>query len=134
MVAFDIYDWNGNIVVRSLKVDFDGTSVLMGETGSNLFDSKFDANDVEVKVLNNPDSSPADLAERTAEWLYFEMSRPIVLKEWITWFHHHKEYQLADNDKPLEWSESRCKKCWWLSSPTRAAIVHPITKRKTLLI
>ena len=133
MVAFDICDWNENAVVRSLKVDFDGSSVLMGETGSNLFDSKFDADEAGVTILNNPDSSPSELAEETAKWLYFEMSRPIVLKEWITWFHHHKAYQMADNNKPLEGSAPRCKECWWFRSPTRAAIVHPITERKTLL-
>ena len=134
MVAFDICDWNGKNVLRSLKVDFNGTSVLMGEAGTNLFDSKFDIHDPKIKVLNTPNSSPKDLADETAHWLFFEMSRPIILKEWITWFHHHKEYQMADNDKPLNWSASGNKKCWWFRSPTRAAIVHPITKRKTLLI
>lgn len=133
MVAFDICDWNGNNVVRSLKVDYDGTRVLMGETGTNLFDSKFDVHDSKVKVLNDSDSSPTDLADETAQWLYFEMSRPIVFKEWITVFYHHTQYELADTSQPLGWSDSQNKKRRWLGSPTKAAIVHPLTKRKTLL-
>lgn len=131
MIAFDICDWNGNVVLRSLRVDFDCTSVLMGETGSNLFDIKFDAAFPGIVEFHKAGASPADAAEAAAKWLYCEMSRPIVLKEWITRSFHHKQYELSDNNQPLSWSDSQNKKRSSLGSPTRAAIIHPKNSRKT---
>jgi len=132
MIAFDVCDWNGNQVVRSVKVDFNGTSVLMGETGTNLFDFKFDPNSPNVKVLPKVDMTYIDLANEAAKWVFEELSRPIVLKEWVTCSYHHKQYELYDINRPLSWSDSQNKQRSPLGKPTRAAIVHPKNKRKML--
>lgn len=132
MVAFDICDWNGNVVLRSLKVDFDGTRVLTGETESQTVDIKFDTDSPNIEEINQVGASPMDLAEAAAKWLYHEISRPIVFREWITWFSHHKEYEILDHNQSPDLSESKINKRRSSGMPTRAAIVHPKNSRRTL--
>lgn len=134
MIAFDVCDWKQSQVLRSLKLDFTGTSVLMGETGTNLFDFKFDLNDSKIKVYGKEDGLPSTLANLAAKWLFQELSRQIVRREWITNSYHHTQYEMADTGQVLSWSDSQNKKRFWLGSPTTITIVHPcenFIERKT---
>jgi hypothetical protein len=132
MIAFDICHRNARQVLRSLKIDFTGESILMGETGTNLFDSKFSYTDLNIKTSKEIDASPSALANLAAEWLLWEFSRKIMLKEWITLFYHHKQYEMADTKMLLSWSDSHYKKRLWLGSPNRVTIVHPYNSLATL--
>ena len=78
MVAFDICDRKQSKILRSLRVDFTGTSVLicdLGARSSNLFDSQLNVNDSDVKEYRVIGDSPSDLADLAAQWLTQEFSR-----------------------------------------------------------
>jgi hypothetical protein len=128
MIAFDICDWSENIVLRSLKIDYTGARVLAGETGSNLFDIKFEPDSPGVTEYGYG-ASPEQLAYHAAKWLYEEMSRPIVLREWKRGSDHHRWYQLADTGQQISWSDSQNEKLRNLGAPTKEKIVHPINQK-----
>jgi hypothetical protein len=129
---FDICDWKESQVLRSVKIDFTGTSVLMGETGSNLFDNQFDEKDTRITVYKEVDGNVSALADLAAEWLYRELSREIIRREWITDSYHHTQYEMADTKQPLSWSDSQNKRRFWLGKPTMITIVHPLNKHTPL--
>jgi hypothetical protein len=78
MVAFDICDRKQSTVLRSLRIDFTGTSVLvcdLGNGSSNLFDSRLFDTDLDVKEYRVIGDSPSDLAALAAQWVTQEFTR-----------------------------------------------------------
>jgi hypothetical protein len=75
MIVFDICDRQK--ILSSLRVDFNGTSILMCDLGtaSNLFDSQLKANQPDVKEYRNIVSSPTDFANIAAAWVSSELLR-----------------------------------------------------------
>jgi len=69
-----------NCVLRTLRVDFDGTAVWFGPDETHQFVTDLDPARPSVSVLS--DRSVDQLAAAAADWLEGEMRRPIVRHEW----------------------------------------------------
>jgi hypothetical protein len=69
-----------NCVLRTLRVDFDGTSVRFGPDETHQFVTDLDPDRPGVSVLSG--RPIAELAANAANWLELEMQRPIVRHEW----------------------------------------------------
>lgn len=69
-----------NCVLRTLRVDFDGTVVRFGPDETHQFVTDLDPARPGVSVLSG--LPVAELAAAAADWLEREMSRPIVRQEW----------------------------------------------------
>jgi hypothetical protein len=71
MIGFDILDSTNSIIERSIKVEFTGESILLCdfEGSALIFMSKADPNDADVTEYRKVGASPADLADKAAEWV-----------------------------------------------------------------
>ena len=69
-----------NFVLRTLRVDFDGTAVWFGPDETHQFATDLDPARPGVNVLY--ERPVGELAAAAADWLEREMRRPIVRQEW----------------------------------------------------
>jgi len=69
-----------NVVLRALRVDFDGSTVWFGEDETYQFVTALDP--ARPGVFVRSDRPIAELASVAADWLEREMRRPIVRYEW----------------------------------------------------
>lgn len=76
-VAFDIIDENANVVLRSLRIDFTETSLLMGRNETFQYVSALDTNNPDVKKYKKTEYTTIQLAEIAAQWVSQEISRKV---------------------------------------------------------
>jgi hypothetical protein len=69
-----------NLILRTLRVDFDGRSVRFGPDETHQFATDLDSARPGVHVLSG--RPVAELADAASDWLEREMRRPIVRHEW----------------------------------------------------
>lgn len=69
-----------NCVLRTLRVDFNGTAVWFGPDETHQLATDLDPTQPGVSVLSG--RPVAELAAAAADWLEREMRRPIVRHEW----------------------------------------------------
>jgi hypothetical protein len=125
-VAFDIIDENENLVLRSLRVDFDHTNLLLGEDITMQYVCKLDVNDPKVKKYRKSEYSTVELSEIAANWIVTEAARKIELREWVTSSYRHRVWVLADTDNPISMSDSKNELGRKnLGHPTRTKIAYP---------
>jgi len=69
-----------NCVLRTLRVDFDGSAVWFGPHETHQFVTDLDSDRSDVSMLSG--RPIRELAAAAADWLEREMRRPIVRYEW----------------------------------------------------
>ena len=77
MIALDILDSTRTAIERVIKVDFTGDSILMCNMDGSVqcFFFKSDSKDAGVTEYRKIGASPADLADKAAEWVFIEFSK-----------------------------------------------------------
>jgi len=122
-VAFDICAHKQ--VLRAMRIDLTETNLLLGEDETAQYISTLNPNNPEVKVYLKADYSITELAELSAKWIDFELSRKIELHEWINFRFHHRQWIMADNHKIIMWSDSKNILRKLLGKPTNISITYP---------
>lgn len=117
IVSVDIVDAAANCVLRMLRVDFDGSSLIYGRDETFQLVTDLDPASLDVVVV--ADKPPADLANIAADWLEREMRRPVVCHEWHRPEFSHKEWLFADTGEQLVWSDSANAKRGELGRPDK---------------
>jgi hypothetical protein len=93
-----------NSVLRTLRVDFDGHSVVFGTDETHQLVTDLDPSRPGVELLR---ARPIqDLASAAADWLEREMKRPIVRHEWNRKDFTRRLWVLADTQEGLVVSDS----------------------------
>jgi hypothetical protein len=127
-VAFDICDFEKSVVLRCLRIDFTGSSLLLGYDDSMQYVCPLSADNPDVKSYLRAEYTPKDFAEIAAKWLVVELSRKIERREWRNGSILHQQYVVEDTNQPLNWSDSENKKRYGLGTPTATKIVFPLKK------
>lgn len=127
-VAFDVVDEFENHVLRSLRVDFTQTSLLVGEDETHQYVSRLDSSNPNVKEYQKTEYTTTQLAKIAADWVSYELSREIELREWITVSFRHRLWVLTDTNQPIVFSDSKNVSRRNLSSPDKVTIVYPSKK------
>lgn len=127
-VAFDICDFEMSVVLRCLRIDFTGQSLLLGYDDSMQYVCPLSADNPDVKLYQRTEHSLKDFAEIAAKWLLSELSRKIERREWRIGSILHQQYVVADTNQPLSWSDSENKRRYGLGTPTLTKIVFPLKK------
>jgi hypothetical protein len=91
-------------VLRTLRVDFDGTAVSCGPDETHQFATDLDPTRSTVTVIDG--RSTAELALAAATWLQRQISRPIVRHEWDRPDFRRKVWLFADTGEELVISDS----------------------------
>lgn len=88
MIGFHILNSDRSRIERCLKVDFTGESILMCEFNSStlIFGFKLDPNSAGVIEYRKNGASPADLANKAAEWVFNEFSKKSIFDSITEWF------------------------------------------------
>lgn len=129
-IAFDICDDINNSVLRSLRIDFTETSLLVGEDETHQYVSRLNADNPNVKEYQKTDYTTTQLAKIAADWLSYELSREIELREWITESFHHRRWILVDTNRPISMSDSKnIFRRDGLGHPTRVTVVYPLERK-----
>mgnify|MGYP001041623023 FL=1 len=112
-----------NCVLRTLRVDFDGTAVSFGPDETHQLVTDLDPSRPDVVVLSG--RPPAELAFAAATWLEQEMRRPIMRREWNRLTFQRTEWFLADTGEELLASDSANKFRWaGLGPPDSVVLVR----------
>lgn len=82
VVTLTIGDMEHNVVIRTLRVDFDGSSVRGGEDPSGQIDSDLIDGAPDYFALSGQ-RSISDLARQAFDWFALQGRRPIDRQEWI---------------------------------------------------
>ena len=127
-IAFDVYDDINRIVLRSLRIDFTETSLLVGKDETHQYAGRLNADNPNVKKYQRAEYTTTRLAEIAADWVSYELSREIELREWITESFHHRRWVLVDTNQPISVSDSKGVRRDNLGSPDRITIVYPSQK------
>lgn len=128
-VALDIYDDINHSGLRSIRIDFTETSLLVGEDETHQYVSRLNADNPNVKEYRKTEYTTTQLAKITADWLSYELSREIELREWITESFHHRRWVLVDTNRHISMSDSKnIFRRDGLGHPTRVTVVYPSKK------
>ncbi|WP_437765751.1 hypothetical protein WMF27_28220 [Sorangium sp. So ce281] len=109
-------------VLRTLRVDFHESRVVIGEDETKQAATDLDEENPRVLVVK--DGSPVALATAAADWMEREILRPIERHEWVGAGFWHQKYVLSDTGEPLCWSDSHNQNRPDLGPPDRTAVVR----------
>lgn len=115
-------DQETNGILRTLRIDFFGDRVLVGEDETQQLATELDVG--RSGVYSMVGASPDALAEYAADWLELELSRPIDRQEWETPAFRHWRWVLADTGDVIVVSDSRNQPRTELGPPDRTVRVH----------
>lgn len=73
-------DRDYNLVLRTLRVDYDGSTLWLGPDETHQFSTDLAVG--QRGVSTHSDQSPIELAAIAAKWLNHELRRPIERQEW----------------------------------------------------
>lgn len=125
----DIYDDINHSGLRSIRIDFTEASLLVGEDETHQYVSRLRADNPKVKEYQKTEHTTIQLAKITADWLSYELSREIELREWITESFHHRRWVLVDTNQDICMSDSKnIFRRNDLGSPDKVMIVYPSKK------
>lgn len=95
-------------VLRTLRVDFDGTSLTAGnDPGHQITEADLDPEDPDYLRVQGP-LGPRELADRAYDWFRREASRPIDRQEWDGDDHGWRLWVLADVNRLLSAQYTGC--------------------------
>jgi hypothetical protein len=100
VVTVTVADPDENLVLRTLRVDFDGKRFAAGNDPGDQITDELDPDDPDR--LESPDGlSPEELAERAMAWLRAQAQRPIEREEWDEDDGGWRRWVLADTGQAL---------------------------------
>lgn len=82
VVTVDVVDGEENLVLRTLRVDFDGTRIVAGNDPTHQVTDDLDPGDPD-RLESPAGLSPEALAQTVAAWLRAQVARPVERQEWI---------------------------------------------------
>jgi hypothetical protein len=109
------------LVLRTLRIEFDGSSVVMGDDEAGQEGPHLDLSKRKVVTVRSSDldagvglfapyrdvgSVPARLAERAAEWVEYQTRRRVECHEWKKPSFTHRRWISTDTGEVLRWSDS----------------------------
>lgn len=102
VVTLSINDPEHNVILRTLRIDFDGQSLAGGNDPSHqIADPALNAEDPDYFELKDQ-LTPGQFAERAFDWFRHQADRPIDRLEWEGTHHRWLRWALADEDgRPL---------------------------------
>lgn len=104
-LTVDVVDFEENVVLQVLRVDFDGSTLLYGPDETKQLATELDPTRRDVVVVTG--KRPSEMASVAADWLEREMRRPVVRQEWYRRGFSHRIWQFADTGEELVWSDSQ---------------------------
>ncbi|MDA0184056.1 hypothetical protein OJ997_27355 [Solirubrobacter phytolaccae] len=81
IVTVTVADPDHRLVLRTLRVDFDGRGFVAGNDPSHQMSDDLDPEDLD-RLESPPGLEPEDLAELAMAWLRAQADRPIDRQEW----------------------------------------------------
>lgn len=81
-VAWSVNDQKRNLNLRTLRVDFYGAKLVLGEDETGSLNDGFRDRITETVDYSNPGGTPQHFAEVAAKWLNSELARVIERREW----------------------------------------------------
>jgi hypothetical protein len=126
LLTVDITDHEYNTVLRTLRVDLVGSTLLAGPDETHQLTTDLDPGS--ANVVRIPGGTPEVLATAAADWLEQEMARPIERWEWNRVTFRHRLWQCADTGEHLVWSDSENKKRSDLGSPDRVVALDVVLR------
>jgi hypothetical protein len=100
----DIIDVARNCILRMLRIDFDGSRVVVGPDETYQLVTNLNLDHPGVMAIGG--RSIRELADIAADWLETEMRRPILRQEWIRDEFTRTRWILADTIETLMVSDS----------------------------
>ena len=101
VVILSISDPEHNVILRTVRVDFDGQSLAGGNDPTHQIAPNLDPEDPDYFELRDQ-LTPAQFAERAFDWFHHEAIRPIDRQEWDGADHGWLLWVLADGEgRPL---------------------------------
>ncbi len=127
LMAIDICDKSLHIILNTLRIDYDGKSVIVGfdETGQIV---ELDANNDKTDHLRGSHISPKEFAYFAADWIEKELCRKIERHEWSKLFYRHIKWIYPDTGEIICWSDSKNKKRNNLGNPSKIVKVRDFKK------
>jgi len=104
MLSVSPIDPDHNLVLRTLRIDFDGSAVQFGPDETHQFATDLDS--ARAGVYERSGQPVTELADAAADWLERELRRPIVRQEWHRPEFWRRQWVLADTGERLVWSDS----------------------------
>ena len=101
-------DRERNCVLRTLRIDFDGTTLTLGDDETHQLVTDLDP--ARPGVLSRTGFQPGELAHFAADWLEKELRRVIERHEWVGFTFRHASWILADSGVALMFSDSQNKR------------------------
>lgn len=105
IAAVDVYDPDANLIVGTVRIEFDGAA-LRGRWGSSHFCDAIDPADPDSIGIERPGITPEEAARLAADWLESQVRRPLERQDWRrdgTTF--HRRWVLADSGTVLCWRD-----------------------------
>ena len=102
VIAVTLTDRERRLALRTLRADYVGPHLLLGEDETQQFATDLDPARPGVTLVT--EGRPQDLADAAADWLEREMARPVVRHEWMAPGREGVVWAQADNDRELVWS------------------------------
>ncbi len=99
VLGVDISDTAPIVVLRTLRVEFDGTRALVGDDQTMQLVTSLDPRSRDVTIF--AERSPDACALAVAEWIEEQLRRPIHRHEWLHEGFHHIVWLLADTGSKL---------------------------------
>lgn len=122
-VALDVSA--GNHVLRTLRVDFDGQCVLMGEDETLQLVTDLNEQNPEVLVHKSENASLEEFADVAGQWLERELKRVIVLHQWMDSQGRHRKWILEDVGHCIVQSDSTDQNSDGWGMPESTTMVWP---------
>lgn len=128
ILCVDVCDPESKGGLRTLRVDFDGVSVIAGEDETGQMSTDLDITHPDVLFRHDVEGTPNFFATIAADWIEQELRRPIERHEWSGTYFRHCRWVLADTHTPLVWSDSSNEPRPELGEPHRIVVVRDFRK------
>lgn len=108
IISVDVCDRRENRVLRTLRIDFDGTLTAFGPDETHQLVTDLDPQQPGVTVLR--DRPRGEMATAAADWIEREMKRPIIIHVWDRREFTVRMWILADTGERLAVEDHRVKR------------------------
>lgn len=132
-IAIDVSDQTKPCILRTLRVDYYGDKILLGDDETGQLVTKLDSSWRNVTTHIDVDGTPESFAKIAAAWLEKEMARIIERHEWRShnwfgkkWCHQHWIFQ--DTGQGMIWSDTQNQKRTDLRAPYKITVVYPLSE------
>ncbi|WP_265595144.1 hypothetical protein [Haloferula sp. BvORR071] len=128
VLALDISDQESKVCLRTLRIEFDGTGVVLGEDETGQLVTDLDPTLPDVFARRDSGGTPALFASFAADWVEQELRRRIERHEWTRDGFCHRRWLFADTGKSIVWSDSCNTPRSNLGPPDRIIVVRDFSQ------